>query len=249
MMISAFISNITTGSNLSGFRRSARRSSLSSIKKRLSSSSSERSEDFVSCCSDLSPNVVDSESIEDCSFTLEDIDTVNTEMKKVRNISKKVIEPVKTSLEEPVPTTAAETSPLENDKSFSKDEVKFDLSQNIYDGVKSVWGYGCDIPVVKPILKVSEGVAGKALNLITGIDLEKGDEEIKPKLAEMDEDILNPAVSKLISILEPLVVKVDDSVRPIVVGIIQMNYLKMLKKDSPNPEEAVPEDTSKVPIQ
>merc|ERR1719445_2111711 len=236
MMISAFISNIATRSNLSGFRRSARRLRLSSIKKRISSSSPERSEDFVSCCSDLSPNVVDSESIEDCSFTLEDIDTVNTEMKKVRNISKKVIEPVKTSLEkekqileDPVPTTAAKTSPLENDKSFSKDEVKFDLSQNIYDGVKAVWGYGCDIPVVKPILKVSEGVAGKILNLVTGIDLEKGDEEIKPKLAKMDEDILNPAVTKIINILEPLVGKVDDSLRPIVVGIIQMNYLKMLK--------------------
>jgi len=95
----------------------------------------------------------------------------------------------------------------------------FDVSQHIYDGVKNVWGFGCSVGITRPFFKVTESVAGKVLNITTGIHLENGDEEIKPKLAQLDNDLVNPAINRVVSAIMPVFVKGDEIIRPVVTTV------------------------------
>merc|ERR1712232_192506 len=89
-------------------------------------------------------------------------------------------------------------------------------SYDVYDGVKSIWGYGCSFTRAEPILKATEDMAGKVLNYATGFHLEKSDDEIKPKLAELDAKYMNPAIAKLFTVLSPYYAKADDQLRPVI---------------------------------
>merc|ERR1719232_1725111 len=98
------------------------------------------------------------------------------------------------------------------------------LSHHMYDSVKHIWGYGCGISMAKPILKKSEDVASKVLNYTTGIHLEKGDAEIKPKLAEFDTKYINPAITRLVGALSPYYEKADEQLRPAIAILITKLY-------------------------
>merc|ERR1719362_1472643 len=98
------------------------------------------------------------------------------------------------------------------------------LSHHMYDSVKYIWGYGCGISMAKPILKKTEDVATKVLNYTTGIHLEKGDTEIKPKLAEFDAKYMNPAITRLVGVLSPYYEKADDQLRPLIAVLIKKLY-------------------------
>jgi len=98
------------------------------------------------------------------------------------------------------------------------------VSQNLYDGFKAVWGYGCGITIAKPFLDAGESVAGKVLNMATGINLEKGDEEIKPKLAELDDNVINPAIVSFFEAIAPIVGKADETIRPVITILVKKLY-------------------------
>ena len=98
------------------------------------------------------------------------------------------------------------------------------LSHYAYDGVKKIWGYGCGISMAKPILKKTEEVADKVLNYATGYNLEQSDDELKPKLAELDAKFVNPAIAKLFTVLTPYYAKADDQLRPVVSLLIRKLY-------------------------
>jgi len=113
------------------------------------------------------------------------------------------------------PNTKDTTQVIPEEK--NEDETNhFDVSQHVYDGVKNVWGFGCSIGIVRPFFKVTENVAGKVLNITTGIDLGNGDEEIKPKLAQLDDNLVNPVINKVVSAVMPLFVKEDKGPTPVV---------------------------------
>lgn len=119
------------------------------------------------------------------------------------------------------------------------EEAHFDVSQHVYDGVKAAWGYGCEFTVVKPFLKMGEGIAGTVLNLTTGIDLEKGDEEIKPKLAEFDDAFINPAIARLVGALNPIVGKTDETLRPMInIMVKNLYFIPFMPKEEEKPKPA-----------
>merc|ERR1712129_343959 len=95
----------------------------------------------------------------------------------------------------------------------------FDVSQHVYDGVKNVWGLGCSVGIIRPLLKITEGVAGSGLGMTTGINLDNGDEEIKPKLAELDDNIINPAIGKVLEVVTPFVNEGELIIRPIITSV------------------------------
>ena len=178
-LISLFSSKIT---------RSFRRSSIS---KRSKSLLTEQIDNSISCVSDFTPNLAELDKkelltegpLKGVSILLnKDNMTSDVTVKNINQVLK--CEEIKTTKE-----VSVESSLPENHK--SKDEPKtfeLSLSEQLYDGMKAAWDYGCGIPVVKPFFKMSKGVVVKILNLVTGIDLEKGDEEIKPKLATIDKN-------------------------------------------------------------
>lgn len=106
------------------------------------------------------------------------------------------------------------------------EEDQYHVSQQIYDSLKAVWGYGSSIRIAKPFLKVTENVADKVLHYATGMHInnENENEIIKPKLLELDEKIVNPAIIRLLHVLAPMQDKVDDKLRPVVGLVIRKLY-------------------------
>lgn len=114
----------------------------------------------------------------------------------------------------------------DNTATQSKDEEKkdereenLDVTQHVYEGFKNMWAFGCNIGVVKPLLKMTEGIAGTVLDASTGLKLENVDEGIKPKLAELDNGLINPMIGKVVSMVLPVFEKSDSIVRPFVMDI------------------------------
>eukprot|EP00586_Coscinodiscus_wailesii_P012168 CAMPEP_0172501374 /NCGR_PEP_ID=MMETSP1066-20121228/149211_1 /TAXON_ID=671091 /ORGANISM="Coscinodiscus wailesii, Strain CCMP2513" /LENGTH=362 /DNA_ID=CAMNT_0013276129 /DNA_START=265 /DNA_END=1353 /DNA_ORIENTATION=- len=123
-------------------------------------------------------------------------------------------------------TTPPPPNPQESTDAPTADEAAneetanhFDVSQHLYDGVKNVWGFGCDIALVRPLFKATENVAGTILDATTGIDLGNGDEEIKPKLAQLDNELVNPMIGNVVGAVAPLFAKGEEIVRPVVTAV------------------------------
>lgn len=152
-------------------------------------------------------------------------------------------------------STQTSTPPEENTEeptsTHGEEPGTFDVSQHIYDGVKNIWGFGCSIGIVRPFLKVTEGAAGKILGMTTGINLANGDEEIKPKLAELDHGVINPAISKVVGVFMPVVEKGESIVRPIVmtIGPTLLGPFGLMKNPAPTitKEEAKEADVKSKP--
>lgn len=226
--------------------------SLSETKSQSSRSIlSERTDDFASCVSESELQDFEEDDINlDYSSThtslsnkvnkrIEFKDPIEIEIKEEKNTnmatkSKATVKPAVTPEQplKPAPLAEPKTSPAP-----STDGTDYAVSQQVYDGVKAAWGYGCEFTVVKPFLKMGEGIAGKVLNLATGIHLEKGDEEIKPKLAEFDDAFVNPAIARLLEALSPVVGKTDETLRPMITIMIKKLYFIPFM---PNVEEKKP---------
>jgi len=89
----------------------------------------------------------------------------------------------------------------------TKEGITVDPSQHIYGGIKTVWEFGSNFPITKPFAKVTEKVAEKVLNMATGMEFSGVDAEIKPKLAELDSDLLNPTINHIVAMVEPIFTK------------------------------------------
>merc|ERR1711920_1144492 len=210
---------------------------------------SERTEDFASCVSESEiQDFGEDDNNLDYSSThtslsnkvnkrIEFKDPIEIEIKEDNNMatkSKTTVKPAVTPEQplKPAPLVEPNTSPAS-----TTDGTDYAVSQQVYDGVKAAWGYGCEFTVVKPFLKMGEGIAGKVLNLATGIHLEKGDEEIKPKLAEFDDAFINPAIARLVGALNPIVGKTDETLRPMINIMVKNLYFIPFM---PNVEEKKP---------
>jgi len=123
--------------------------------------------------------------------------------------------------------------------SFTKQGMNIDPSQHIYGGIKNVWEFGSNFPITKPFAKVTEKVAEKVLNMATGMEFSGVDAEIKPKLAELDSDLLNPTITKIVNMVEPIITKAHIIVEPVAVKLLTPFGLF----DHPKLEDKKPEDT------
>ena len=122
-------------------------------------------------------------------------------------------------METQTPTT--ETTPSKPTAYFT-----LDSTQHMYGGIKNVWGFGSNFVLTKPFAKVTEAVAGKLLDVTIGMEFAGVDKEIKPKLAEIDNDFMNPAISSIVHAVEPFVQKVHSIIHPIVEPVLSGIGLK-----------------------
>mmetsp|Transcript_36182 Transcript_36182/g.84592 ORF Transcript_36182/g.84592 Transcript_36182/m.84592 type:complete len:176 (-) Transcript_36182:159-686(-) len=109
--------------------------------------------------------------------------------------------------EPPVKTVPSSTTDSDTD------EKKFDITQNIYGGIKTLWGCGKNVNFVKDVIGAVEGVAK---NL--PVDLEVIDKETKPKLVGLD-NFLNPNISKVMEFLSPVIKKSEEILKPFAMNI------------------------------
>jgi len=122
-----------------------------------------------------------------------------------------------------------ETEIMAEVKTEETTKITLDPSQHLYGGIKNVWGFGSSFILTKPFAKVTEAVAGKLLDITTGMEFSGVDEEVKPKLAEIDNAFLNPAISRVIEIVEPVVKKVQSIVHPVAETLLSTVGLKKNK--------------------
>lgn len=114
------------------------------------------------------------------------------------------------------------------------DEVNVDAAEHVYEAAKNVWGWGKDQFLISTFLGVTEAVAGKVVGVV-GTDLEEIDGNIKPKLSDLDSNIINPAVRAILGIVLNAAGKSQDIFKPIVVSILKPIGL-IKDKDSVAPE-------------
>lgn len=114
------------------------------------------------------------------------------------------------------------------------DNVNVDAAEHIYEGAKNAWGWGKEQMVISTFLGITEAIAGKVVSVV-GTDLEEIDGNIKPKLGELDSNIINPAVRAILGIVLQAAGKSEDIFKPIVVSILKPIGL-IKDKDSVAPE-------------
>jgi len=125
--------------------------------------------------------------------------------------------------------------------SSNASEVNVNAAEQIYGAAKNVWGWGKQQIVIKTFLGITEAVAGKVVGVV-GTDLEEIDGNIKPKLNELDNSIINPAVRAILGIVMNAAGSSEGFLKPIIVsilkpiGLIKGDVKKDTKKDSVAPE-------------
>jgi hypothetical protein len=127
----------------------------------------------------------------------------------------------------PAPTSAPTPGP--------KEETHVDAATNVYEKAKSVWSWGKSLPIFSTFMGITEAVVGKAVGVV-GTDLKQIDGRIKPKLADLDNGILNPAISALVGILLGAAGKTEDTLKPIIFVMLHPFSLIKNKAESENPE-------------
>jgi hypothetical protein len=125
-------------------------------------------------------------------------------------------------------------------KAATDPEQHPDAVSHLYEGVKGAWAWGKTLPIVSPLMGISEAVAGKVIG-IAGTDFEEIDTQLKPHLTQFDTGVLNPALEKIIAILLGAAGKSEDFIKPIIA--LLLNPMSMIKKEPEN-KTSVP---SKVP--
>lgn len=124
--------------------------------------------------------------------------------------------------------------------SLESKEDHFDVGQNAYETAKKVWAFGKGVAVVNVVLGAAENVAGKVLDLTQGKNLEEVDKEaVKPALAKLDDDFLNPAICKLLTFIMPLYQKAEETAVHAGISTLISNLLKQvgLLKDASADEQ------------
>jgi len=108
-----------------------------------------------------------------------------------------------------------------------------DVAENVYEKAKDVWAWGKGVPLVSIGLGITEAIAGKAVSVV-GTDFEKIDKELKPHLANLDHDIFNPAIEKVVTIFLGAAGKTEQTLKPIVIKIL--SPFGLIKNEAENPE-------------
>ena len=118
-------------------------------------------------------------------------------------------------------------------KDTSKSAPVVDVSAGIYEQAKGVWAWGKGVPLVKIGLGVSEAVASKAAQM-AGTDLEEVDQMVKPHLKNLDTEILNPAIEKVVEIVLGAAGNTENFVKPIIITVL--SPFGLIKNEPENPE-------------
>jgi hypothetical protein len=117
---------------------------------------------------------------------------------------------------QPIPEVSIESY----EDTIMTSENQFDVAEHAYEGVKGVWAWGKGVGIIKPFLGIAEAVAGKVVGF-AGTTLEDIDGQIKPKLADLDDGILNPSIAKVVEIILSTADKSGDKLRPIIEAILR----------------------------
>lgn len=108
-----------------------------------------------------------------------------------------------------------------------------DVAEQVYEKAKGVWAWGKGTPIISIGFGITEAVVGKAVSL-AGTDFEKLDKEIKPHLATLDHDIINPAIKKVVGVVIGAAGKTEDILKPIMIKIL--SPFGLIKNEAENPE-------------
>jgi len=144
-----------------------------------------------------------------------------------------------------------ETAIMVDTKTENSIKVALDPSQHLYGGIKNVWGFGSTFVLTKPFAKVTEAVASKFLDMATGMEFSGVDEEVKPKLAEIDDTYLNPAISHVVKLMEPVVKKMQGIVHPIaeqVLSTVGFKQIEAAESDKVKKVEVAAPEMTGVPM-
>lgn len=123
---------------------------------------------------------------------------------------------------EPIPEVSLEyedASIMSSTSTTPTDQPHYDVAEHVYQGAKGVWAWGKGIPVFKPFMGIAEGFTNKVLS-VAGTSLQAIDDIIAPKLADLDNGVLNPAIANLVGILQSTASKGEDTLAPIVQSIL-----------------------------
>jgi len=199
----------------------------SSIDKRSTSAASVRSvltDDFQSCAefSDDLDNFTDDEQDDDETHFFSIFRKSTSSMPSSAKSSKKTHKPVET-----VPPLAPTPAPAPAPKDG------LDVAEQVYEKAKGVWAWGKGTPIISIGFGITEAVVGKAVSLV-GTDFEKIDKEIKPHLATLDHDIINPTIEKVVGVVLGAAGKTENVLKPIVIKIL--SPFGLIKNEAENPE-------------
>lgn len=141
----------------------------------------------------------------------------------------------------PAPVATKAAPPVATKATPAKEEPHFDVTQNIYGGIKDIWAWGKTVPVVETFLGITETVVAKVLDMTIHKDLPAIDNDLaKPNLKKLDDQIVTPAILAVWGFIEPAVSKGDEMiVKPVMKEVVPKVLGIVGKKDpdaSPNPE-------------
>ena len=72
-----------------------------------------------------------------------------------------------------------------------------------YEAIKNAWTWGHHETPLAPIFGIAEGLTSKTIGLF-GTDLKGIDDSLKPHVAQLDQNVVKPTISKVMEILEGL---------------------------------------------
>ena len=104
--------------------------------------------------------------------------------------------------------------------SGSPDLEHVDAAEKVYEGAKGIWTWGKGIPVAGFFMGVTEGAAGKVIEVATGGDKSKVsdlDGGVLGILKVVDDQVLNPTVHKIASLILGAAGKTEAIFKPILI--------------------------------
>lgn len=134
--------------------------------------------------------------------------------------------------------TSGETTPKfqdsrQSNNNMSSTEMHADPAEKVYNAAKGIWSWGKGIMIVSPFLGLAEGVAGKVVGM-AGSDLPAVDGTVKDQLASLDNQVLNPAIAKIVQVLLGAAHKTEDTFKPIIEALLKP--LGLIKNEAETPE-------------
>jgi hypothetical protein len=110
----------------------------------------------------------------------------------------------------------------------SETDMHVDAAEKVYDTAKGAWAWGKGVMIFSPFLGLTEAVAGKIVS-IAGSSLEDLDHAIIPKLQEVDDSLLNPAMQAVVKTVLSAFHKSEDIIKPIIIAILKP--IGLIKED------------------
>ena len=110
---------------------------------------------------------------------------------------------------------------------------QMEIAETVYEKAKGVWAWGKGTPIISIGFGITEAVVGKAVSF-AGTDFEKLDKEIKPHLATLDHDVINPTIKKVVGVVLGAAGKTEDVFKPIIIKIL--SPFGLIKNEAENPE-------------